>query len=73
MNRVVITGAGTINALGHTVPETLHAMREGQLGIGPLQIRDLDRLSVKIGAQIKNFDPESHFDRLVAKTYFTTG
>jgi nodulation protein E len=63
MNRVVITGAGTINALGGTVPETLHAMREGQLGIGPLQMRDLDRLSVKIGAQIKNFDPESHFDR----------
>ena len=63
MNRVVITGAGTINALGHTVPETLHAMREGQLGIGPLQMRDLDRLSVKIGAQIKNFDPDSHFDR----------
>jgi nodulation protein E len=26
-------------------------------------MRDLDRLSVKIGAQIKNFDPESHFDR----------
>ena len=63
MNRVVITGAGTINALGHTVPETLHAMREGQLGIGPLQMRDLDRLSIKIGAQIKNFDPDSHFDR----------
>ena len=45
MNRVVITGAGTINALGGTVPETLHAMREGQLGIGPLQMRDLDRLA----------------------------
>jgi nodulation protein E len=26
-------------------------------------MRDLDRLSVKIGAQIKNFDPESYFDR----------
>jgi nodulation protein E len=45
------------------VPETLNAMREGQLGIGPLQMRDLDRLSIKIGAQIKNFDPDSHFDR----------
>ena len=63
MNRVVITGAGTINALGGSVPETLQAMREGQLGIGPLQMRDLDRLSVKIGAQIKDFDPETHFDR----------
>jgi nodulation protein E len=38
-------------------------MREGQLGIGPLQMRDLDRLSVKIGGQIKDFDPEAHFDR----------
>jgi len=43
--------------------ETLQAMREGQLGIGPLQMRDLDRLSVKIGGQIKDFDPEAHFDR----------
>ena len=63
MNRVVITGAGTINALGGSVSETLRAMREGQLGIGPLQMRDLDRLSVKIGGQIKDFDPEAHFDR----------
>ena len=63
MNRVVITGAGTINALGGSVSETLQAMREGQLGIGPLQMRDLDRLSVKIGGQIKDFDSEAHFDR----------
>ncbi|MDC3363499.1 beta-ketoacyl-[acyl-carrier-protein] synthase family protein [Planktomarina temperata] len=63
MNRVVITGAGTNNALGGSVSETLQAMREGQLGIGPLQMRDLDRLSVKIGGQIKDFDPEAHFDR----------
>ena len=63
MIRVVITGAGTINALGGSVSETLQAMREGQLGIGPLQMRDLDRLSVKIGGQIKDFDPEAHFDR----------
>ena len=59
MNRVVIAGAGTINALGGSVSETLQAMLEGQLGIGPLQMRDLDRLSVKIGRQIKDFDPES--------------
>ena len=63
MNRVVITGAGTINALGGSVSETLQAMREGQLGIGPLQMRDLERLTVKIGGQIKDFDPEAHFDR----------
>ena len=49
LRRVVITGAGTINALGHDVPTTLAAFREGRCGIGPLEFRDVDRLTVKIG------------------------
>jgi nodulation protein E len=49
MKRVVITGAGTINALGHTVGQTLQAMREGTCGIGLLEVRDIERLSVQIG------------------------
>ncbi|RYG92328.1 beta-ketoacyl-[acyl-carrier-protein] synthase family protein [Loktanella sp. IMCC34160] len=63
MRRVVITGAGTINALGHDVPTTLEAMREGRCGIGPLDIRDVDRLAVKIGGQVKGFDETEHFNR----------
>ncbi|WP_347831595.1 beta-ketoacyl-[acyl-carrier-protein] synthase family protein [uncultured Planktomarina sp.] len=63
MNRVVITGAGTINALGVTVPQTLEAMREGRLGIGALDFRDVERLSIKIGGQVHGFDAEAHFDR----------
>jgi acyl carrier protein len=52
MKRVVITGQGTINALGHDVPSTLEAMREGRCGIGPLELRDVERLSVRIGGQV---------------------
>ncbi|PRD38879.1 beta-ketoacyl-[acyl-carrier-protein] synthase family protein [Gemmobacter lutimaris] len=63
MKRVVITGAGTINALAQDVPGTLAAMREGRGGIGPLDIRDVDRLNVKIGAQVKGWHPEDHFSR----------
>ncbi len=63
MRRVVITGQGTINALGHEVPTTLAAMREGKCGIGPLDLRDVDRLSVKIGAQVTGYDPEALFNR----------
>ncbi|MFV2052875.1 beta-ketoacyl-[acyl-carrier-protein] synthase family protein [Aliiroseovarius sp. YM-037] len=63
MKRVVITGQGTINALGTSVPETLDAMREGRCGIGDLEIRDVDRLSIKIGGQVKGYDPEDHFNR----------
>lgn len=63
MKRVVITGAGTINALGHDVAETLEAMREGRCGIGPLEFRDVDRLAIQIGGQIKGFEAEGHFNR----------
>ena len=63
MKRVVITGAGTINALGADVPSTLEAMREGRCGIGQLQFRDVERLTVQIGAQVKDFAPEKLFNR----------
>lgn len=63
MKRVVITGAGTINALGHSVAETMEAMREGRCGIGELEMRDVDRLSIRIGGQVKGFEAEGEFNR----------
>ncbi len=63
MKRVVITGAGTINPLGHSVPATFEAMREGRCGIGPLEVRDVDRLSVQIGGQVRDYDEHRHFNR----------
>ncbi len=63
MKRVVITGAGTVNPLGHTVGGTLAAMREGVCGIGPLDIRDVARLQIRIGGQVRDFDEESRFTR----------
>ena len=69
MKRVVITGAGTINALGHNVPQTLEAMREGRCGIGPLDFRDVDRLAIKIGGQVRNFNADSEFNRQQMSLY----
>lgn len=63
MRRVVVTGAGTVNPLGPDVATTLQGLREGRSAIGPLDIADLARLSVKIGAQVTDFHPEIHFDR----------
>jgi nodulation protein E len=63
VKRVVITGAGTINALGKNVPDTLEAMREGRCGIGELEFRDVDRLSIRIGGQVKGYEPEARFNR----------
>lgn len=61
--RVVITGQGAINALGRSADETLAAMREGRSGIGPLEFRDVERLSILIGGQIRGYRPEEHFSR----------
>ena len=63
MFRVAITGAGTINPLGNDVPSTFAAMREGRCGIGPLDIRDVDRLAIQIGGQVKDYDETAHFNR----------
>jgi len=63
VKRVVITGAGTINALAHDVPGTLEAMREGRCGIGELELRDVERLGIRIGGQVKDFEPEEMFNR----------
>ena len=69
MARVVITGAGTINALGANVAQTLEAMREGRCGIGPLNFRDVERLSVKIGGQVTGYDETAHFNRQQISLY----
>ena len=69
MKRVVITGAGTINALGANVTDTLAAMAEGRCGIGPLDIRDIDRLSVQIGGQVRGYDELAYFNRQQVALY----
>lgn len=69
MKRVVITGAGTINPLGHSVADTFAAMREGVCGIGPLDIRDVERLQIKIGGQVKGFEAEGRYNRQQISLY----
>ena len=63
MTRVVITGAGTLNPLGADLPGTFAALRDGHSAIGSLTCRDVDRLSIQIGAEIRGFAPEDHFPK----------
>ena len=63
MRRVVITGAGTINPLGHSVRDTFEAFREGRCGIGELDIRDVERLAIRIGGQVRDYHPDDRFNR----------
>ena len=69
MKRVVITGAGTINALGHSVADTMTAMAEGRCGIGPLVFRDVERLSIQIGGQVRGFEADGRYNRQQMSLY----
>ena len=60
MRRVVITGMGTVNALAHDVPGFRAALMAGQSGIAPLGFRDAERLSIRIGAEVRDWDPLVH-------------
>lgn len=44
-------------------------MAEGLCGIGPLSFRDVDRLDIKIGGQVKDFDPTTVFNRQQLSLY----
>ena len=61
--RVAITGLGAISALGTGVPALLAGIQDGRTGIGPIRSIDTTRLTVKIAAEIPDFEPEAHFDR----------
>ncbi len=56
--RVVITGMGTINPLGHAVDETWKNIVEGVSGVGPITRFDATDFLVKIACEVKNYDPK---------------
>jgi nodulation protein E len=58
MRRVVVTGIGTVNALAAGIPGTFAALAEGRAGIGPLTFRDADRLTIRIGAEVRDWHPD---------------
>lgn len=69
MRRVVITGIGTVNALAQDVQGTFQALREGRCGIGPLEFRDADRLSIRIGAEVRDWRPDALFTAVELPLY----
>lgn len=54
--RVVITGLGTVNALGENTGEFASALKSGTCGIGPLTLFDTSEYRTHNGAEIKGLD-----------------
>jgi 3-oxoacyl-[acyl-carrier-protein] synthase II len=65
--RVVVTGLGTVNPLGHTVDEFWASALAGTPGVGPITAFDASGFKSRIAAEIHDFDPEVYIERQEAR------
>ncbi len=67
MEKIVITGMGTVNPLGLTVEESWRNAVNGISGVGPITLFDSSPLNVHFAAEVKNFVPENYMDAKEAR------
>ena len=65
--RVVVTGLGLVTPLAHTVEATWSALMEGRSGVDYLKKFDTEKFPVKIGAEVKDFDPLNFVEKKEAR------
>ena len=65
--RVVVTGLGTVNPIGHNTAETWAAAKAGTCGIGPITLFDASGFKVHLAGEVKDFDPQPVIERRDAK------
>jgi len=65
--RVVITGVGSVSSLGIGSDNLWKSIKMGKCGISRIERIDVSDLPVKIGAEIKDFDPSEFMDKKEVK------
>ena len=67
MEKIVITGMGTVNPLGLNVEETWLNLINGVSGVAPITLFDSTAHNVHFAAEVKNFKPENYMDAKEAR------
>lgn len=67
MEKVIITGMGTVNPLGLSVGETWRNLINGVSGVAPITLFDSTAHNVHFAAEVKNFKPENYMDAKEAR------
>ena len=61
--RVVVTGLGAVTPLGNDVETLWNNLIAGKNGIGPITLFDSSDFTVKIAAEVKDFDPKLYMEK----------
>ena len=67
MSRVFVTGLGAISPIGNDVATTWKNLVNGVSGAGLITAFDASEYPVRIGCEVKDFDPTKWMDRKMAK------
>ncbi len=67
LKRVVVTGLGALTPIGNNVDEYWHGLSNGISGAGLITHFDATKFKTKFACEVKNYDPEKHFDRKEAR------
>ena len=67
MRRVVVTGLGVVSPIGQGRETYWRALSEGRSGAGPISLFDPEGYSVRIAAEVKDFNPEDWMDKKEAR------
>jgi 3-oxoacyl-[acyl-carrier-protein] synthase II len=65
--RIVVTGMGIVSPVGNTVASAWDNIKNGRSGIDWIRRFPTDDINVKIAGEVKDFDPDTLFDRKLAK------
>ena len=67
LKRAVITGIGALTPIGNTLDEYWDSLLAGKSGAAPITHFDASKFKTQFACEVKNFDPEAHFDRKEAR------
>ena len=67
--RVVVTGIGTINPLGHSVEEYFSNLEKGVSGASEITLFDATKFRSRIACEVKDYDWSHYFDRKEVRKY----
>lgn len=59
--RVVMTGAGVVSPLGHSLAATRDALARGRSAVGPVTAFDASGFAARQSAEVRDFDPRPSF------------